>query len=62
ASAPDSVAPFDWQADFDLTQYDLSAGVSILTAGGGSFDISAFGHLASNEQDYGGSVRWNMPF
>lgn len=62
ADAPGSVAPFDWQSDIDRTQFDLSAGVTIMTAGGGSFDISAFGHLTSNERDYGGVVRWNMPF
>ncbi|MBB93121.1 MAG: hypothetical protein CML68_00740 [Rhodobacteraceae bacterium] len=62
ADAPGSVDPFHWQSDIDRTQFDLSAGVTIMTAGGGSFDISGFGHLTSNERDYGGSVRWNMPF
>ena len=36
--------------------------VTILAAGGGSFDLSAFGHLTGNERDYGGALRWNMPF
>ncbi|WP_163025856.1 autotransporter outer membrane beta-barrel domain-containing protein [Chachezhania antarctica] len=62
AGAPASVAPFDWVSDFDRTQYDLAAGITIVTDGGSMFDLSGFGHMSDNETDFGGRVRWVIPF
>ena len=62
AGAPASVAPFDWVSEFDRTQYDLTAGITLVTKGGSMFDISGFGHMSENETDYGGMVRWGIPF
>ena len=62
ANAPGSVAPVTWQSDIDNTQFDLTAGITILSANGISYDVSAFGHLTDNQRGYGGQLRINIPF
>lgn len=62
ANSAASVGLVNWQTEIDTTQFDMSAGVTILSASGVSFDISAFGHLTANEQGYGGMLRLNIPF
>lgn len=62
ASSPASVSPFNWQTEIDTTQFDVSAGLSVLSASGATFDISAFGQLTENQKGFGGKMRLSIPF
>ncbi|MCV6587044.1 MAG: autotransporter outer membrane beta-barrel domain-containing protein [Marinibacterium sp.] len=60
--APDRVGAASWRTEIDKTQFDMSAGLTMVTDRGISYDISAFGHLTENERGYGGQLRINIPF
>ncbi|MEM9630846.1 MAG: autotransporter outer membrane beta-barrel domain-containing protein [Pseudomonadota bacterium] len=60
--SPASVAPFDWETKIDTTQFDVKAGVTIMSKSGASFDISAFGNMTENQRGLGGKMRMSIPF
>ncbi|OJJ11505.1 hypothetical protein BKI51_07115 [Alphaproteobacteria bacterium AO1-B] len=60
--SPASVSPFNWQTEIDTTQFDVSAGLSVLSASGATFDISAFGQMTENQRGFGGKMRLSIPF
>ncbi|MEP4806486.1 MAG: autotransporter outer membrane beta-barrel domain-containing protein [Hyphomicrobiales bacterium] len=62
ASSPASVSPFNWQTEIDTTQFDVSAGLSVLSASGATFDISAFGQMTENQRGFGGKMQLSIPF
>ncbi|WP_153770204.1 autotransporter outer membrane beta-barrel domain-containing protein [Labrenzia sp. CE80] len=62
AGSSASSAPFDWQTEIDTTQFDVSAGLAVLSENGASFDISAFGHMTENQRGIGGKMRLSIPF
>ncbi len=54
--------PFTTSTDIDRTRFDIAAGVDLFTTLGAVVRVEGATSLSANSQDYGGSLRIELPF
>ncbi|MEO1191628.1 MAG: autotransporter domain-containing protein, partial [Pseudomonadota bacterium] len=55
-------SPFSTSTEIDRTRYDIEAGLDVLTRVGATLRLAGGTSLSSNSQNYGGSLRLELPF